>query len=588
MQSSGPPPIAVIADAHFHDLSADYGIDGLGVGEPKRVLRSFADMVKSTRVFNEADNALRYALDDIVARGIRHVVLLGDYSDDGQVETLSGLSALLEYYSESHGLRFFATPGNHDIFGPHGRHRRKRLLNRDLASDLVTSNPEQRAGPRDAAVFVADGMRCPGYPEGLRMLPAVGFFRGPGYLHWETPFGPDDMPEARLYGVRSADGQVTHALMDASYLVEPVAGVWLLMVDANVFVPLNGAPRDGEEAFADSTDAGWNAMLVHKRFILGWMGDVAARANTLGKTLIAFSHYPALDPLDRTRDDELAVLGETSLSRRIPKPDVGAALIQAGIRVHVSGHLHVNDTSRLTSAGGFLVNVSVPSLVAFPAAYKVLRIDAGRLHVDTVGIGAMKLDREITGLYRAEAGKAGIEADGLLAAGDYGTFLSAHLGHLVGRRHLRREWPPELARAAVALDLHDLAALALIDRPLAPGGLAEEMRRLRRAPDARERLKALLDAQKLDADMLSGIPLMTFLGAWYRVKMGSDLGLDAITPGNLAIYRSLSALYAAKTWQDGTLQAAFARLLRMFDRFTSGLPSRDFSIDLCTGDIQGR
>src|SRR3569833_3008860 len=112
MQSSKPPSIAVIADAHFHDLSGNYGIAGVDAAGRKIALRPLADTVKSTRVFNEAGGALRHALDDIIARGIRHVVLLGDYSDDGQTETLKGLRALLDDYVARHGLRFFATPGN--------------------------------------------------------------------------------------------------------------------------------------------------------------------------------------------------------------------------------------------------------------------------------------------------------------------------------------------------------------------------------------------------------------------------------------------------------------------------------------------
>ncbi len=584
MQFQRPPSIAIIADAHFYNLAGDCGVDGIGVGEPKMALRPFADVVKSTRVFNEADNALRYALDDIVARGIRHVVLLGDYSDDGQVETLKGLRALLDVYRERHGLRFFATPGNHDIFGPRGRHRRKRLLNRHFGYDLVTSNPAQQAGPGDSAVFVTEGMRCLGYPEGLQALPPMGFFRNGDDLHWETPFGTDDMPEARQYDICSADGEITHSLMDASYLVEPMEGVWLLMIDANVFVPLAGSSGDGEDAFADSTDAGWNAMLVHKRFVVDWIKDVSARAKNLGKVLIAFSHYPALDPLDGTGDDELAVFGATSLSRRIPRPDVGLTLVEAGIRVHFSGHLHVNDTSSRVDENGFLVNVSVPSLVAFPAAYKIVRIETGRLLIDTVSMDAMKLELDIMDIYRTEAREAGIEAAGLLSAGDYGAFLSAHLGHLVGRRYLRREWPEELAHAVTRLDLFDLAVLAVTGE-LAINGLAEDIRIRRDAPGITDAITARAVAAGLAPSSLSSIPVMTFLGDWYRVKMGSDLGLDAIVPANLDAYRFLSGLYAERKWEAGAAQAAFGRLWCMFDRFISGLPSRNFSIGLATGDI---
>jgi hypothetical protein len=80
---------------------------------------------------------------------------------------------------------------------------------------------------------------------------------------------------------------------------------------------------------------------------------------------------------------------------------------------------------------------------------------------------------------------------------------------------------------------------------------------------------------------------MTFLGDWYRVRMGSDLGLVALPEQNLAAYKWVSRLYACGAQgADGSMRGAFSRLFRMFDRFISGLPSRNFAIDLKTGEIQ--
>jgi 3',5'-cyclic AMP phosphodiesterase CpdA len=583
MQSSNPPPIAIIADAHFHDVSGNYGVSGIVMGGRRVAVRPFADVVKSTRLFNEAGPALRRALDDIVARGIRHVVLLGDYSDDGQIETLKGLRRLLDDYTERHGLRFFATPGNHDIFGPEGRHRSKRFLNAHGGYDRVTSDPHRAAGPGDETISILADMRCTGYPEGLLMLPDAGFFRMQDDLHWESPFGPDDDAAARRYQVYSPDGASTRSLMDASYLVEPFDGVWMLMVDANVFVPVGN--DTGDDAFADSTDAGWNAMLIQKRFILDWIRDVSAQASKHGKTLIAFSHYPAVDPLDDTRDDELALLGQTSLLGRLPDRGVGEALIRAGINVHFSGHLHVNDTARLRNAGGFLVNVSVPSLVAFPAAYKILRIEPEQLTIETVGIGDMPLDEELMAVYRAEAARSGIDAHGMITANSYGAFLYEHLGHLVGRRYLRREWPEELAREVSELTLFDLAVLALDVEPCAPN-LAATLRAASCNPDIRTRLAVFAGDLGVSWPELQEIPVLTFLGDWYRARMGSDLGFEAIASGNLPAYRLLASLFASRKTEHDSAEATFGRLLRMFERFISGLPSRNFTIDLATGNIE--
>ncbi|MBJ6133965.1 metallophosphoesterase [Ochrobactrum sp. Q0168] len=581
------PSIAVIADAHFHDIFGDYGAAGFTVSDRAMALRPFANTVRSTRVFNESSAALPYALDDIAARGIRHVVLLGDYSDDGQLATMAALRKRLDDYARRFGMRFYAVPGNHDIFGPGGRHRSKRFLNARGGRDLVTSNPKRKAAPDDDAVIISVSMYCAGYPEGLRSLGDVGFFRKPDYLHWETPFGIDDHPSAREFEIRSPDGLTVRRLMDASYLIEPFDGVWMLMIDANVFVPVDRETGDGEGAFTDSTDAGWNAMLVHKRFILDWIRSVTDRARTLGKTVIAFSHYPALDPLDSTRHDERAVLGQTSLLGRIPELDVGDALIDAGIRLHFSGHLHVNDTARHRNANGFLFNISVPSLVAFPGAYKIVHIGPHRLDIETISIDDMKLDADILRQYSTEVERDRINPGALLQSANYGEFLSKHLAHLVGRRFLRREWPEELGEAVKTLGLLDLAALALVERPIRSGAIAD-LKAAIADSDIQQQLAASAIEHELDFTSLSRIEVMTFLGDWYRVRMGSDLGLDVISKPHLAAYKWVSGIYAPRmnAITPGSMQEAFGRLFQMFDRFISGLPSRDFVIDLTTGEIQ--
>jgi len=580
------PPIAVIADAHFHDIFGDYGTAGVTVNNRAMALRPFANTVRSTRVFNESFAALRYALEDIAGQGIRHVVLLGDYSDDGQTATMTGLRALLNDYTRRHGMQFYAVPGNHDIFGPGGRHRSKRFLNARGGHDLVTSNPAREASPDDDALIVNENLRCAGYPLGLQSPGDVGFFRKPQYLHWETPFGVADHPSARQFEIRSPDGLTVRTLMDGSYLVEPFEDLWMLMIDANVFVPVTGHTGDAEEAITDSTDAGWNAMLIHKRFILDWIQSVTDRARKLGKTVVAFSHYPALDPLDGTRNDELSVLGQTSLLGRIPEVDVGDALIDAGVRVHFSGHLHINDTACYRNSNGFLFNVSVPSLVAFPGAYKILHIQPNSLDIETVSIGDMTLDADILSLYADEAEKNKINPGNLLNAANYGEFLSSHLAHLIGRRFLRREWPQDLAEAMKNLGLLDLAAIALVEPPVSCGALPD-LKAVLADGEIQRRLTISAVEYGLDMDFLSRTEAMTFLRDWYRVRMGSDLGLDAISGPHLAAYKWVSDLYARRieVMETGSMQEAFGKIFQMFDRFMSGLPSRNFAIDLTTGKI---
>ena len=87
-------------------------------------------------------------------------------------------------------------------------------------------------------------------------------------------------------------------------------------------------------------------------------------------------------------------------------------------------------------------------------------------------------------------------------------------------------------------------------------------------------------------EQLDLIPVLDLLGDWYRLRMGSELALDRISPDRLAAYRLLIEMYASScALEIGGAQGKFARLLRMMGRYLSGLPSRDFRINLTSGSI---
>lgn len=574
MSRSPQPRIAVIADPHVHDPFADYGFSGMEIEGRRMTLRLLADSARSTRVFNESHQAFHQALDDIVAADIRHVVLLGDYSDDGQIATVESIACVLQSYEHRFGMRFFATTGNHDIFGDRGRHRAKRFMNADGTYSVVGSDAAVRdRGAR--AIIQSDRMYCRGYPEGLGPMASFGFFPRSHDIHWETPFGSDGEPLTRSYDVHSPDGRSTRRLMDGSYLVEPFAGVWLLMIDANVFVPVDGMMAGDEGSLADSTSAGWNAMLLHKRFILDWMQDVAGRAKAGGKALLAFSHYPVLDPLNGTVTDELALLGKTGMTERIPRIAVAEAMADAGIDIHFSGHLHVNDTARRAVATRHVINIAVPSLVAFPAAYKIVTIDEARVEIETKEID-MPLDGAVRSAYAQEIACSGVDVGGLERVADYGRFLFEHLGYLAGRRYLKRDWPTDMAALFRNATLRDIAFLAHLEDACEAGEALVRLETLRENDAAHPGTTVTISAD---------ITALDFLGDWYRLRMGSGLAMRWIGDERLAAYRAVGTLLGDRQWPQGTVQQRLSLIFRMFAAYGAGLPSENFRIDRTTGAI---
>lgn len=536
------PPLhrfAVVADAHFHDPHADFGVEGFAEGGRRLALRLPGDVARAPRIYNEAGAILNHVLTRLAAEGIRDVVLLGDYSDDGQAVTMAALAACLDAFREREGMRFFAVPGNHDIYGDHGRHRRKRYAGPEGESVLVTSDPGF-LDPKTARRVVSPVMHCDGYPEGL--LPMAGFLADPAGLHWETPFGTDPDPASRTYGLHDATGQEVRRLMDASYLVEPVAGVWFVMIDANVFAP----DPDGEDGLADSTAAGWNALLVHKPFMLPWLRSIAERARRLGKQVIHFSHYPVLETLNGTLDLEREMMGPNAFHRRMPDPGVGEALLAAGMRLHFSGHVHVNDTARLARHGDALVNIAVPALVAYPAAVKLVTVDRGRALVDTLSISDMPLDPDLLRASRRLQALTGADTGDMLVTDRLGDFLNAHLAHITGRRFVKREWPEDLAPVFRGLGLPELLALAGYGKAV---------------PEAARPLSA-----------------MDLLADWYRLRAGGDLAARDIPAPRLAAYREIVAQPL-----DPRGNRRLGLLLASLRQHLSGLPSVRLTVDLGPG-----
>jgi hypothetical protein len=294
------------------------------------------------------------------------------------------------------------------------------------------------------------------------------------------------------------------------------------MIDANIWIPHGRDGPLGPEGYADATDAGWTAMRTHKPFILDWMRDVAQRAARSGKRLLTFSHYPALNPFADSALAEAALLGQTPLARRAPTDAAAQAVAATGIGLHVSGHLHVNATTRITGpAQHGLVNVAVPSLAAFPAAYKIVTL-TGAVEVQTVGIGQMPMP-DLTPYPGSLAGHE-----------TYGGFLAAQARHLVSRRLLRREWPADLAAVVPGLTLADMTQTAL------------------------------------GAD----VPALTVIEDWHLLRMGGPFGADLIPADRLALYRAVPP--GDTRW---------APLLTMIRSYLAQLSSRDFRIDLATGAV---
>jgi len=474
--------IAFIADVHLQDIFAKFednnyqGIKNPVTGEYANI-RTMNAQLHSTRIFNENYFAFLEALNDIVKRGIKQVVLPGDFSDDGQPVHVRGLRKILNEYSQKYGISFYVTTGNHDVVRPFSQDAAKTdFLGKDGKEQIISSskNNFNKSKSELEPIITAD-IKNWGYKETIQEMRDFGFFPKKTDLYWETPFSSytyeqfsfeealkESVLEKRTYLIKNTNLY----LPDASYVVEPIKGIWLLAIDANAYVPnekLSGKPDDPHDFSGANT--GYNNVLIYKSHLLNWVKKVSAEAKQKGKILIAFSHYPMIEFNDNASPELKQLFDADKMQlQRVPNEEVAQQFADAGIQIHFGGHMHINDTGVRTSAkGNTLFNIQTPSLAAYMPAYKILTIHSdSELEVETVVIGKVPNFNSLFPFYEEEyvhlqnSKSANIWNKEILKANDYAAFTSWHLKELVRLRFLPEDFPAEFLKTIISLSGKDL------------------------------------------------------------------------------------------------------------------------------------
>lgn len=531
--------IAFISDAHIQDVD----------GHAERV-RSMEVQVQSTRLFNENYYALLAALDDVARRDIRWVVLPGDLTDNGQFFNQQKIKNILHSYTQRKGMRFFVTTGNHDPALPLG---------------LMQKN---------AHFLVADGSRvtredsCAGYVSQMECYADFGFFPRKDDCYWESPFTSytydkysyEDACRESVLSKRTYTLCDSLTATDASYLVEPVDGLWLLAIDGGVYLPKE--MKDGKWSYQGSS-AGYNLVLKHKPFLLPWVRKVVEEAQKRHKTLVAFSHYPLVDFNDGVSESVRRMWGDRRFDlHRVPEAEVSEAFLQAGLCLHFAGHMHVNDTGIWEGKDGkHLYNIQVPSIATYVPAYKILTIESDEVfRVETVALDTVPGFDSLFPLYRAEyqsdslKGHSPVWNKEILSARTYGEFCDYQFRDLVRLRFIPRDLP-ESWRACL-----DFTGAQM--------------------------LEAVSGEEKSDDADWTDWCMKDLVLDLYRLRYAERLALEDIPRTRLAVYRYLFDRARISTFRSAEVEMVKG-LGTLFLAFLNGEPCQNFVIDLEKDTITG-
>lgn len=241
--------------------------------------------------------------------------------------------------------------------------------------------------------------------------------------------------------------------------------MWLLAIDGGVYLP--AGVENGKQKYL-SAGAGYNNVLKYKPFLLSWIRKVA-EARKRNKTLVAFSHYPLVDCNNGASPLIASAWGKNKFDLyRIPADSITEAFLEAGIRLHVAGHMHVNNTGvKVGKDGSRLYNIQVPSIATCVPAYKILTaMDANTFGVETITLDSVPGFDSLFPLYEKEydytlvSGKKPVWSKEALSSRSYAEFCDWQFKDLVRLRFIPNDLPSALRDS---LPVNSLSSAFLLD-----------------------------------------------------------------------------------------------------------------------------
>ncbi len=642
IHNSANSKVAILSDVHFHDVYGDYAFKDKCPKDSKGrnvTMRSMNVSCRSTRMFNENYFVLKAALDDLGRQKVKYICFSGDYSDDGQLQTLMGLKNVLIEYKDKYGFEYFLTPGNHDQF-PHNQQFSKIFLNDEFAQLKVYSDDSKLnsgdEGQHGHSVYKDPEMQGVTPEQSMQILAKFGYSKQAHWVYYETPFsnGEDcDKVENRYYTAHNSSKDISDRYIDSSYLVEPEEGLWLCMIDQNSFYPKSST-------VSTQSKGAWGNCISDtygKGYLIDWIKSVSQRAEKFGKRVIFISHYPALnylngdgvsdpdhDPSTYDGHDFAYLLGDTSNTiKRLPKTSTGEVLAKAGVKLHFAGHMHINDTYQLSFGDNTITNIQIPSLSAYIPAYKLVSFKTDSIvEIDTVVVEDVPDYNALFPFYHYEIEY--LVAEGrpisnketesfspfwgdMLEATSYRDLMRRHLMTLV--RHRFFDSMSDDMKEMLSDDASLYILMVASKLPAEKAAEAVKKSKLISSNNSSLDISQILNVDQAVIDDVnqhiaaSGLMRGKFfdetfddlLDLTYHLKNADELSLDDFGFARIPVYQVAMELISQLTLpqlavgeginESELLKARLAAMGRVFNLFIKAHPSKHFTLDLQSGVI---
>ena len=236
--------------------------------------------------------------------------------------------------------------------------------------------------------------------------------------------------------------------------------------------------------------------------------------------------------------------------------------------------MHFNDTAvKVNNNGNFLVNIQVPSIAAYKPAYKILSLNTkeNTAEIETVVIDEVPRFNELFEHYAKEhaelekSGAKNIWKKEILDSKSYKEFAHWHIKELVRLRFLVRDWPKEVTETLIPMNGKEMLIFT--------------------TSESESDLKNKLKKQNIDIEDLSTWDGNTLATDFYRFRNAADLALDDVPRERLNQYQAMYEIILENP-NNSIHKENLMSILSMLNKFANDHPSRNFTINLNTGDLK--
>lgn len=151
------------------------------------------------------------------------------------------------------------------------------------------------------------------------------------------------------FGFKNAISKDPNSL---SYVNEPIKGLWIIAIDANKYYENNTL----------SVGSG-----VIKPETMSWIKEQLVKAQSKGKIVIGMMHHGLVEHYTGQQQIDYGYVLDNW-------ENTANELIDAGLKIILTGHYHATDITKREHNGKFIFDVETGSTAAYPCTYRMLTI----------------------------------------------------------------------------------------------------------------------------------------------------------------------------------------------------------------------